>query len=399
MRLSQRIDLERSALRAKANEAIAALNEADEPTDELRAAMTEATAALSLADTRHGEALAAEAAVDGDNRATMGTREASEYDALAARASVGEVFEAATLQRRTSGPIRELQTELGLSEHQIPLECFAVTPAPTNTEANQQPVVHPVFPDSIAAYLGIYMPVVSAGDAQFPVLVTKPTVAVQDADTAITETTGSFEAESLSGEALMASFRFKRAAASRFPGMEQALRQSLSDGLSNAMDKQIISGATIGLLTGTVLANNAAGGVTSFAQYISRLSYSRVDGEFASSAADLRIVMGAGTYAHAGSVYRGTNSEETALDRLARAAGGIRVSSHVPAVSNSNKQNVLIRRGMRRDYVAPVWNGVSLIRDEFSKSQRAEIQLTAIMLANWKLIRSGGFWKQETQHA
>ena len=397
MRLSQRIDLERVALRAKANEAISALNSADEPTDELRTAMTEATAALSLADTRHGEALAAEAVVDIGNRATMGNRQGDDLAALADRASVGAIMAAATNQRGTVGAEREIQEEFGLSDHQIPLEMFAITPAPTNTEGNQQPTVMPVFAGSIAAFLGIYMPVVPAGDAVFPVLVTKPTVGIQDADVAITETTARSRPNPFPVRLLRRPSAGSGPPLPRFPGMEDALREALNAALGNAMDRQIIRGAVIGLLTGTVLANHAAGGVTSFAQYISRFGYSRVDGEFASTAADLRIVMGSGTYAHAGSVYRGTNSEETALDRLIRATGGIRVSPHVPAVSGSDKQNAIIRRGSRRDFVAPIWNGIALVRDEYSGSQKTEVQLTAIMLANWKLIRSGGFYKQEVQ--
>ena len=87
-----------------------------------------------------------------------------------------------------------------------------------------------------------------------------------------------------------------------------------------------------------------------------------------------------------------------ALKSLMEATGGVRVSAHVPAVS-SNKQNAVIRLGMRRDMVAAIWEGVSLIPDEITKAKSGEIVVTAVMLHAVKILRTGGFYKQQTQHA
>ena len=78
--------------------------------------------------------------------------------------------------------------------------------------------------------------------------------------------------------------------------------------------------------------------------------------------------------------------------------GGVRVSAHVPNVANS-KQNVLIRLGTRRDMVAPVWGAVTLIPDEITLAGKGQIQLTAVLLHAVKLLRAGGFYKQQSQHA
>ena len=79
--------------------------------------------------------------------------------------------------------------------------------------------------------------------------------------------------------------------------------------------------------------------------------------------------------------------------------GGVRVSAHVPALSNTNKQNNVIRLGMRRDYVAPVWENLVLIPDEVTKAKQGQIQITAVMLYAAKLLRADGFHKQEVQTA
>ena len=151
-------------------------------------------------------------------------------------------------------------------------------------------------------------------------------------------------------------------------------------------------------MNGTILANHNVSSETGFSDYISDFGYSRVDGQYAASGADLRLVMGSATYAHAGGQYRHANADDVALDRLTEITGGVRVSAHVPNVSG-NKQNVLIRLGMRRDYVAPVWGAVHLIPDEITLASKGQLQLTADLLHAVKLLRAGGFHKQQSQHA
>ena len=71
---------------------------------------------------------------------------------------------------------------------------------------------------------------------------------------------------------------------------------------------------------------------------------------------------------------------------MARTAG-VRVSAHVPAVAG-NKQNAVVRLGMRRDMVAPVWEGVTLIPDEITKAANGQIVVTAVMLHAVKILRA-----------
>ena len=76
---------------------------------------------------------------------------------------------------------------------------------------------------------------------------------------------------------------------------------------------------------------------------------------------------------------------------------GVKVSAHVPAVA-SHKQNAVIRLGMRRDMVAPVWEGVTLIPDEITLAAKGQIVITAVMLHAVKILREAGFYKQQVQH-
>ena len=59
----------------------------------------------------------------------------------------------------------------------------------------------------------------------------------------------------------------------------------------------------------------------------------------------------------------------------------------------------MIRLGMRRDMVQPMWNGITVVVDEVTRSGKGEIEVTAVMLLATQIIRAAGFYKQQTQHA
>ena len=254
------------------------------------------------------------------------------------------------------------------------------------------------FPQSCAAFLHVDMPTVPVGEAVFPVLTTNATVGTPAENAEQAETTGSFTAEVLSPSRLQASFFYSREDRARFRGMSEALRMNLSEALSDSLDRQILVG-TNGLLTGTNLPNNNTSAVTTYAGYRSDFAYGRVDGTYASTVGDIRSVVGSGTYAHASGVFRSTNAgDRAALEDIMAVTAGVKVSAHVPNVA-SNKQNAVIRLGSRRDAVAPIWEGVTLIPDEITKAAAGQIVVTAVMLHAVKILRKAGFHKQQTQHA
>ena len=317
-------------------------------------------------------------------------------------ASVGRIFAATLEHRATAGRERELQEHFGLGANQVPLAMLehratGVTPAPANVGQDQAAIIPAVFPDSVASFLGVDMPVVAVGEAVYPVLSTSADAGTPAENAEQAETAGEFMAEALSPSRIQASFRYSREDRARFAGMDSALRENLSMALSDKLDSEVLRG-TNGLLTGTILTNHNVSTETTHALYRSQFAYSRVDGTYASATADLRAVMGSATFAHAASQYRGNNDNTDALMALGAAGIPVRVSAHVPAVASS-RQNAVIRLGMRRDAVAPIWQGVTLIADEITKAAHGQIVITAVLLHAVKVIRKAGFYKQQTQHA
>ena len=392
----QRLQLRASETRQSLNTLLAL----DELTDEQRAELGTLTTTMTNLEVETRAALVAEGdpVVSGTDDDTA----AREMRSLISGASIAAIFGATLEHRATEGQTAELQQHLHLSPNQVPLallmEDRAVTPAPADVGTNQSEIIPAVFPMSCASFLGIDTPTVGVGEAVYPVLSTSADVGTPAENAAQAETTGAFTADVLSPSRLQASFFYSREDRARFAGMDSALRMNLSDALSDALDRQIIRG-TNGLLTGTNLANHAATAVTTYADYRAQLAYGRVDGKYANAVGDIRVLVGSSTYAHMSGQFRSdTAGDRAAIEDLMAVTGGVKVSAHVPAVASS-KQNAVVRLGMRRDMVSPVWEGVSLIPDEITKAATGQIVVTAIMLYAVKILRADGFFKRETQHA
>ncbi len=194
---SQKLELRRSLVRQR----LAELSGVDELDDAMRDETDKLTTEWTDLETRHRAAIVAEGAERETHQRDFDDDPAARK--LSSRSSVGEIFEAALEHRSTQGATAELQQHFKLSGNQIPLELLrgdgpletrAVTPAPSDTQANQQPIIGYVFPQSVAAFLGVAMPVVGVGEAVFPVLTKKTDVHTPIENAAAAETTGSLSA-------------------------------------------------------------------------------------------------------------------------------------------------------------------------------------------------------------
>ena len=394
----------KAALRlSEIRESLNALNAIAEPTEAQQTEERDLLASQKKTETEYRETLNAE-----DAAATTPTTpdtEERERLQLVSRASLGSIFSAAVERRSLDGAEHELQQSMSMSSNQIPIDLLrapvefrAITPAPTHVGTSEQPILMPIFAEGDAAFLNVDQVTVPNGDAAFPVLTNRPTVAGPHSDSAeVSETTGAFTAELVKPSRLQAAFSYRRVDAARFSAMGEALRQALNESLSEALDMQVVSGAS-GLLGGTNLSAHAVTTIDTFQTYVSKFGFARVDGRYASNAKSIKVLMGSGGYAHAGSVYRGDQSQESAIDRLMTIGGGVRVSPHVPAVA-STKQQTVVRLGARRDAVAALWSGVTILPDEITRAKQGEIVVTAILLAAVKVLRADGFYKAEVKVA
>ena len=403
MTVAQTIQIRLSSCRQRLNELLGVETRSAEEQTEMEALTNE----VSAKEPELRAALAAEP--DPQEVVVEGDAETRELQRLTDKSNVGDILSATFEKRNTSGEAAELQKHYGLGSHQVPLEMLridrsveeraAATVPASIGDASQAGVITPVFASGDGAFLGIERPTVPVGDAAYPVLSTMPSVKgpFSGSDEAA-QTDATFVATNLSPERLQASFSYRRTDAARFAGLDAALRLALNSGLQQKLDQQAIEG-TDGLLTSTNLPNNNVSATTTFALYLSGLLYGRVDGRYARTPGDIRMIVGQGTFTHAASTFKGNNSDESGVERLQAQSGGLMVSAHVPDVSG-NKQNALMRLGQELGgAVQPMWQGVSLVVDEFSRSAYGEIIVHAILLSNFAITRTAQFHKQQTQHA
>ena len=391
---SQRLAVRLSEIRQRLNE-VSGL-EGDSFTAEIRAEADRLQAEFRDKETQYRAAVIAEG--ESERRAAT-DNEGAELRAMLEGASLGAWFQAVIEGRALEGREAELGQHFNLPANAFPVEMLrepvevrAVTTAPDNAGRTQRPIVGPVFAGGDASFLGISMPTVGVGDQVFPVLTSRPTVGGPHTDSSeVAETTGAFSAEVLSPGRFQASFFWRRTDAARFAGLGESLRRALNSGLGEALDKAIIGQVE------TDVTRTAASAADTFQTYRNRLVYAAIDGRWASREADIRLLVGGDTLGAMAGKYRANTADDSAADSLRRISGGLKVSAHIAATA-AHKRDVIVRVGSRPDAVAPIWRGVSLIPDEITKAKSGEIQVTAVMLAAYKVTRTAGFARVQAQH-
>lgn len=399
MRPSQKLALRRSELHQTINE----LNGVETLTDEQRSALDAASNELRDVEVKWRAAVQTEEAEDATQRPD--TPENRELSRLHREARVGDVIAAALDGQATTGATRELQDHYGLAGNFAPVELFAdeapiedrATAAPANVGQNQHAIIPAVYGETLAAWLGVDRPTVSVGEQVFPVLTTGATVHTPAEGGAAAASDLAFAADVLIPQRAQAATSFSVEDRARFAGMESAIRSNLRTAIGDGLDKYAFAGDKGFLGANSDLAAVVdASAEETFASY-GATAYGAVDGLYAQRVGDIRMAVGKDTYVHASGKYRTNNSDENAIDMLGRITGGVRISTHVPAVAAKDQNAVISLRPGQRNAVMPIWRGVEIIGDRVTKANVGEIVVTAITLFAFKVLRSAAFKRVDFQ--
>ena len=108
--------------------------------------------------------------------------EALELRQLEQRASLGDIAAGVLSKNACEGATREYQQALSLKPNQVPLALMrspmvedrttGITPGPSDSGADQRPIIPAIFPQSVAAFLGINGQSVGVGEQAFAVVST-----------------------------------------------------------------------------------------------------------------------------------------------------------------------------------------------------------------------------------
>ena len=245
---SQKHQLRLSEIRTE----LRAISVAAELTEEQRKAEPKLTAELADVETKYRAAVHSE---DEAEKRAQTDGEGREKDTLAHRAKLGTFIYKAAAGSPLDGAELELQQADKLAPDSIPFSVLvvpeerqaegptehrAVTPGPSNLPATST-YVERVFATGEAAFLGVMMPSVPAGEAVYNLISAGPDAAPKAKDGAASATAGSFTSEALKPTRIPAKFTLRQEDMSEDSGLEMAIRRDLSSLLGEALDEAVIS--------------------------------------------------------------------------------------------------------------------------------------------------------------
>ena len=89
-----------------------------------------------------------------------------------------------------------------------------------------------------------------------------------------------------------------------------------------------------------------------------------------------------------------SNDSTSATERLRRLLRDFMASANVPAVASTIQQGIIAKLGgmdAGMNAVAPIWQGLRLIADEVTDAATGQINVTAVCLHNFQVLRPDGF--------
>ena len=415
---SLRISVELSERRSALNELIEkrnALPDGQSPSDDDVRSMDEATRAIRDLEVRYRAAVTKEGA-ESQETEDAGDPEQREVRRLLGEASLMPYVHEALGGRPVDGVERELREAMfPEQEATVPLELLlppdqrsvevrqdaaTTLAAGVGSDGAESSVPARVFTRSLAARLGVAMPSVPVGQAHYPIL-TGGTTAKSAADAAqVNAAAATFTQQNLDPVRLTAGYLFNVRQSLQLASFESILRRDLTAVINDQLDNYLINGsdeanATVEGLLEALTAPADPSAVSTWDQ-VAGAFIDAVDGLNAYMISDLRSVWSAAAYKYAAKLYppvaNVTHAQQSAWDWVGERAGERSVSSRIADGTKTSTIVQALTSYPGRNAVAPMWQGMQIIRDPYTGASKGQVRLTAILFFNMKVLRTAG-WK------
>ena len=273
------------------------------------------------------------------------------------------------------------------------------TPAPGNLKRSVRTPLQRIFSAGIAQYLGVSMPSVGYGEQQWSRLSTAGTAQTVTAGTAIESTAAAFATYELTGIRSGISYSIRQEDISKLgPVLENSLAADMRAALNDLVDTQILTGdgtTTSGVTSPTGLlahltAGDDPGSVAGIGDYQAAVVDAIDGGIHAATEADVRLLLGTDSYKQLAKL---TDTDKVRqIARLRGEVSGLRSTDKMPAAASNIQQALAIgTRNLAGSAVAPIWQGMRILRDPYTNSNSSTIHLRAAMLWNFDVIRTEPF--------
>ena len=331
------------------------------------------------------------------------------YEKLETRASALEecwMAKIACEQTIDTGAVGEYRKEHGFADNEVDVNLLigrvehradVPTPGP-NAKTNASPISARVFRPTVLSSLGITQEMVSPSEHSYPVLTTGTTADMVAVDTAQESTAGAFVVTRLLPKEARGRITLRSRDLAVFPQFEASLRRDLGRQVDDVVSNQIINGVSSnaaqvqGLVSALTSVATPTGGVVNFAGFVNMLT-NMVDGTYAASMNDLRVILGLQTWRLAVSSAKSDESDMYAYDWLSQKAQSVDLSSFIPNPPTSGNENNGQRvfatksRGLAGSYGFPMWRNVQVVRDIYSSTASGHIHITANLSWNFMITR------------
>ena len=408
----QRLELRASELRQKLND----LSGLETLTDEQRGDID--TLSLEYADVERQKRAAILAGDTPETPEPEPNGERREVSSLIERAEIAAYLRAAASGNPVTGVERELrQAVLGddADEMLMPMDMLlplsgaletradAVTDVADSIQHSQQNIIGRIFAETSGAYLGVQRPSVPVGESHYYALASGASADVRSDGVAMDAAAATFTSKAVEPVRLSARYLWGIETTARIRGFEEALRADIRAVMGDKLDFLALNGQaavanTSPLVEGIIAQlgdpdNPAA--IAAWADYLS-LYPSRVDGKTSMDGANVRLLVNAETYKHAHGLQIATSGELLGRELP---AGRFRASANMPATAATIATLLSYTASARVGFVQPVWRGITLIRDVYSKASEGQVALTAIMLTGGAMVDSSLYGRHEVKIA
>ncbi|KGJ02442.1 phage major capsid protein [Paracoccus sphaerophysae] len=373
-----------------------------EPSEDETRSMEALDAEYRTNETRYRAALTAEDTERREAGADLETRSDKDWSDLVGRFELRQVAFAIDEGRALTGATKEVVEELrqhgGYRGVPVPFAALEQRAGETIAEDQIKPktyrnVIDRIFPNSVAARLGIERIQIERGELAFPVATSGAVFGWQTTELGNVggpnpyETTERSLTPDHTGGAQMVISRKALMQAGR--GLEDAIRRDLSAVISAELDRVVINGTGTGGQPLGIIPGAATYGITS--------TPVGAAASWAAFRAEIVAFMESNQITSANAVNLGLTPQiwadlDDALISGTAVSQWDRLTKHVgtPSLSNVIPDNTAILtatvQGIAPGYLG-LWGGVDLIRDPYTKAQSGQLVLTGLVTADFTVPR------------
>ena len=266
-----------------------------------------------------------------------------------------------------------------------------------NFPNRQTQIIRRVFAASAAQFLGVSMPTVPVGTTAYPLLTAGATAVNVERGTAQNAVAATFSSSVLTPTRITARYLFSVEDAAQLDGMDDSLRSDLSSAVSDAVDSQSINGngtaPNVAGILSTITAPTTPTDIFTWADAVKSVT-GAVDGKYAATAGDVGLLVPSDLYPELSTKTATSGVLRTALEYLADLSS-VRVSGNLPIAPTSGADQdvstAIVARRLATGAVAPIWEGVEIVRDPYSAAASGQVALTIISLWNFLVVREDSF--------